>query len=137
MIRQGPIPLTVHAMSEPILAALFIAAPWLFGFDDVGAATAISIVAGLVVLLVGMSTNWKIAMVRKIPLVVHMALDFGLGIFLIASPFLFGFDDESPALIFFLVVGIALLLSALGTRWTPDSPVASPPRSRSSRATRA
>ncbi len=136
MMRQGPIPLTVHALSEPILAALLIAAPWLFGYDDVGAATAISIVAGLVVLLVGMSTNWKIAMVRKIPLAVHMALDFGLGIFLIASPFLFGFSDESPALIFFLVIGIALLLSALGTRWTLDSPVAAPPSSRSSRASR-
>jgi SPW repeat len=136
-MRQGPIPLTVHALAEPILAALFIAAPWLFGFDDIGAATAISIVAGLAVLLVGMSTDWKIAMVRKIPLPVHMALDFGLGVFLIASPFLFGFADESSALVFFLVLGIGLLLSALGTRWTPDSPVAAPPPSRSSRATRA
>lgn len=136
-MRQGPIPLTVHALSEPLLAALLIAAPWLFGFDDVGSATALSIVAGIVVLLVGMSTNWKIAMVRKIPLAVHMALDVGLGILLIASPFLFGFDDESPALVFFLVIGIALLLSALGTRWVSDSPVAAPPASRSSRATRA
>jgi len=136
MMRQGPIPLTVHALAEPFLAALFIAAPWFFGFDDVGAATAISIVAGVAVLLVGMSTNWKIAMVRKIPLPVHMALDFALGIFLIASPFLFAFSDESPALVFFLVVGIALLLSALGTRWTPDSPVAAAPGSRGSRASR-
>ena len=136
-MRQGPIPLTVHALAEPILAALFIAAPWLFGFDDIGAATAISIIAGLAVLLVGMSTDWKIAMVRKIPLPVHMALDFGLGVFLIASPFLFGFDNESAPLVFFLVMGIALLLSALGTRWAPDSPAAAPPPSRSSRATRA
>jgi hypothetical protein len=136
MMRQGPIPLTVHALSEPLLAALFIAAPWLFGFDDIGAATAISIVAGLVVLLVGMSTDWKIAMVRKIPLAVHMALDFGLGIFLIASPFLFGFDDESSALVFFLVLGIALLLSALGTRWVPDGPAPASPGSRGSRASR-
>ena len=137
MMRQGPIPLTVHALAEPFLAVLLIAAPWLFGFDDVGSATAISIVAGIAVLLVGMSTDWKIAMVRKIPLVAHMALDFGLGIFLVAAPFLFGFSDESPALVFFLVLGIALLLSALGTRWTPDSPVAAPPGSRSSRASRA
>jgi predicted lysophospholipase L1 biosynthesis ABC-type transport system permease subunit len=137
MMRQGPIPLTVHALAEPFLAALLIAAPWIFGFDDVGSATAISIVAGIAVLLVGMSTDWKIAMVRKIPLVAHMALDFGLGIFLVAAPFLFGFSDESGALPFFLVIGILLLLSALGTRWTRDSPVASPPRSRSSRATRA
>ena len=137
MMRQGPIPLTVHALAEPFLAVLLIAAPWIFGFDDVGSATAISIVAGIVVLLVGMSTDWKIAMVRKIPLVAHMALDFGLGIFLVAAPFLFGFSDESSALPFFLVIGILLLLSALGTRWTPDSPVARPPRSRSSRATRA
>ena len=136
MMRQGPIPLTVHALSEPLLAALLIAAPWLFGFDDIGAATAISIVAGLVVLLVGMSTDWKIAMVRKIPLAVHMALDFGLGIFLIASPFLFGFDDKSSALVFFLVLGIALLLSALGTRWVPDGPAAASPGSRGSRASR-
>lgn len=119
MLRQGPIPLAVHAALEPLIAALFIAAPFLFGFSDEGAPTAVSIVIGVAVLLVGMSTRWRISLVKVVPVRVHLIIDLVVAALLIASPFLFGFSDETAPTAFFLAMGVLELLAALGTRWTP------------------
>lgn len=117
-MRNGPIPLGVHAMAEPFLALLLVLAPFLFGFSDDDAATAVSIVAGVLVLLAGMTTNWRLSLVNWIPLPVHAMLDIGLGAALVASPFLFGFSDEAAPTIFFVLFGLAEVLASLATRWT-------------------
>jgi hypothetical protein len=137
MLRQGPIPRAVHGLLDYGYAVLLIAAPFLLGFSDEGAATAVSIVAGIVVLFGAAITKcFPTSVIKSLPVSGHLTLDFALVAALIASPFLFGFDDESSALVFFLVLGIALLLSALGTRWVPDGPAAASPGSRGSRASR-
>ncbi len=117
MLRQGPIPLSLHAASEPLLVALLIAAPFLFTFSDESAPTAIAIIAGLVILVVAMSTRWKLSLVKVIPVEVHALLDLGLGAFLIASPFIFGFSDVSEPTAFFIVFGIVEILATIGTAW--------------------
>jgi hypothetical protein len=121
MLRQGPISLTLHAAAEPLLAALFIAAPFLFGFSDQGAPTAVAIVVGLTVLVVAMSTCWRLSLIKVIPVAAHMVLDLALAAVVIASPFLFGFSDVSAPTAFFLVMGVLDLLAVLGTRWAPDA----------------
>jgi hypothetical protein len=130
MLRQGPISLTLHAMLEPLIAALLIAAPFLFGFSDAGAPTAVSIVLGVAVLIVGMSTRWRVSLVKAIPIPVHLTIDLIVGALLIASPFLFGFSDDGGPTAFFLIVGVAELLAALGTRWTTADAAAAPRRRR-------
>jgi hypothetical protein len=117
-MRNGPIPLAVHATVEPFVAILFIVAPFLLGFSDQSTPTAVSIVVGVAILVVGMSTNWKLSIVKVIPLPVHAALDLGLGAFLVAAPFLFGFSDESAPTIFFVLMGVGEVLASLATRWT-------------------
>ena len=120
MLRQGPIPLIVHGALEYVLGALLIAAPFLIGFSDVGSATALSIVAGVFVLLSGASTDGvPTSLVKVIPLGAHITLDYLLGALFIAAPFLFGFSDESAPTAFFIVLGVLALLIALGTRWRP------------------
>lgn len=104
---------------EPLIAALFIAAPFLLGFSDEGAPTAVSIVVGLLVLLLGMSTQWRLSLIKAVPLVAHAMIDLGTGAFLIATPFLFGFSDEGAPTAFFLVMGVGLVLATLATRWLP------------------
>lgn len=116
-MRNGPLPLAVHEALEPVLGILFIVAPFLLGFDDSTAATATSIVAGVLVLLVGMTTNWRLSLMKVLPLRVHALLDLGLGIALIASPFLFGFSDVAAATIFAVLMGAGLVLASLATRW--------------------
>ena len=117
MLRQGPIPLLVHAASEPFLVALLIAAPFLFGFSDMSAATAVSIIAGMAILVVAMSTRWKLSLVKVIAVEVHALLDLGMGAFLIASPFIFGFSDQSTPTAFFIAFGVLEILATLGTAW--------------------
>jgi hypothetical protein len=131
MLRQGPISLTMHAAAEPLLAALFIAAPFLFGFSGQGAPTAVSIVVGIAVLVVAMSTCWRLSLIKVIPVAAHMVVDLVVAAFVIASPFLFGFSDQTGPTAFFLVVGVLHLLAVLGTRWVPATgPGARPPRRR-------
>lgn len=120
-MRNGPIPLAVHATAEPFLALLFIAAPFVFGFSDDSAPTTLSILVGVAVLAAGLTTNWRIAIKRIIPLPVHALLDAGLGVFLVISPFVLDFSEASAPTLFFVLIGIALVLSAVGTRWTHDA----------------
>jgi hypothetical protein len=58
MPRNGAIALAVHAMIEPVVAALFIIAPFVLNFDDSTART-LSIAIGAIMRLVGMTTRWR------------------------------------------------------------------------------
>jgi hypothetical protein len=116
MLRQGPIPRFVHGVIEYLAGALFIAAPFLFDFQA-NAAVAVSIVAGVVVLVVAASTDGPTSLVNSIPLAAHLLLDYALAALLVASPFLFGFSNESAPTAFFIVLGVAHLLITIGTRF--------------------
>ncbi len=135
MMRQGPIPLFVHGAIEYLAAALFIAAPFLFSFDS-GAATALSIVVGVVVLAVAASTDGPTSLIDQIPRAAHVALDYVLVVLLIAMPFLAGFSDETAPTVFFIVLGVGHLLITIGTRFRSaeeDAPVAGPAAARAER----
>ena len=121
MFKRGPIPPLVHGLLDYLLAALLIAAPFLIGFDD-DAATALSIAAGVAVLLLGAFTAWTTGIVKSIPPVAHAMLDYAIAALLIALPFLAGFSDDGEASAFFVVVGVAGLLLTVATRFTPDRP---------------
>ena len=114
---RGPLPLRMHAMMEPLAAILVIAAPWIFGFNDVDSATTLSVIIGVAILLTGMSTRWRWSLVKLIPLRTHFMMDVGIAILLIAAPWIFGFGDEGGAARFFVIAGVLELGTALMTRW--------------------
>ena len=116
MLREGPLPRFVHGLLEYAAAALFLAAPFLLGFDS-GAATAASIVFGVLVLIVAATTEGPTSLIDQLPLSAHVALDYVLAVLLIALPFLAGFNDETEPTAFFVVVGVAHLLITIGTRF--------------------
>jgi uncharacterized membrane protein HdeD (DUF308 family) len=116
LIRLGSIPLVVHGLLEYVLGVLCIAAPFLFSFDSNGT-KALSVAIGTAILALGIVTAGPVGIVRSLPLDSHIVIDYVLAIFLIASPFVFGFTDDGPALAFFLVVGIAHLLLTILTRF--------------------
>lgn len=116
MLRQGPIPRSLHGMIEYAAGVLFIAAPFLFGFEA-SAAVALSIVAGVVVLVVAATTEGSSSLIDSIPISVHVVLDYALAAVLVAAPFLFGFSGESAPTAFFIVLGVAHLLITIGTRF--------------------
>ena len=116
MFKQGPIPAFVHGVLEYVAGALFIAAPFLFAFDS-DTATAVSIAAGVVVLVVAACTAMSTGLIKSIPVQAHVILDYLLALILIASPFLFGFDDDGTATAFFIVIGVVHLLLTIATRF--------------------
>lgn len=118
MLRQGPISLFVHGVAEYAAAVLFIAAPFLFGFDA-EAATAASIVLGVVVLVVTATSDFPTGLARTIPVTIHAVLDFVTAGFLIAAPFLFGFQNEGTPTAFFIALGVGHLLLTIATRFLP------------------
>ena len=120
MFKQGPVPAFVHGVIEYLAGALFIAAPFLFAFDD-DTATAVSIVAGVVILVVTASTALPTGLIKSIPVHAHAILDFALAAVLIAAPFLFGFSDDGTATAFFIVLGVVHLLLTIATRFVTEA----------------
>jgi hypothetical protein len=116
LLRRGSIPLVVHGLLEYALGALFIASSSLFSFDS-DAATVVSVLIGAVLLVMAALTDTPTALIRRLPLDSHIVLDYVVGLLTVASPFLFGFSDDSAALAFFLIVGIAHVFLTVVTRF--------------------
>jgi hypothetical protein len=119
MLRQGPVPVFLHGVLEYAAGILLIAAPFLFAFDE-DTATAVSIVAGVLLLVLTASTAIPTGMTKSIPIPAHVIADYLLAGLLIASPFLFGFDGDGTATAFFIVLGVVHLLVTIGTRFLAD-----------------
>jgi hypothetical protein len=115
-MRDGPIPLVAHGFIEYVGGALFVALPFLLGYDS-GAATALSIVIGVAMIGLAASTDGPTSLVNQIPRAAHVALDYVLVVVLIALPFLAGFSGETAPTVVFIVVGVAHLLITIGTRF--------------------
>ena len=119
MFKQGPVPAFVHGVVEYLAAILFIAAPFIFDFDE-DSAIAISVVVGVVVLIIAACTHWRTGLIDTISVHAHAMLDYVLAIFLIASPFIFGFDDDGTAAAFFIILGVFHLLLTIATRFVGE-----------------
>ena len=130
---RGPLPLRAHQALEPFAALVLIAAPWIFGFSENDMATPLSVIAGVLLAVTGMSTRWRMSLVKLIPLRTHFMMDVGLAVALIAVPFIAGFSDDGGATRFFVIAGALELGTALMTRWDEREEFR-PERSRSSSA---
>jgi hypothetical protein len=136
-MKRGLLSLDAHAMVEPLLVIVFIAAPWIFGFSDVDDAKTISIVIGVLVGLTSMATKWRYSLVKLVPIRMHMMADIGLSAVWIVSPFVFGFSDNGAATRFMIIAGLLELGATLMTRWDPAGEVESSRSRGGSRAARA
>jgi hypothetical protein len=131
MFKEGPFPAFLHGLVEYIAGALFIALPLLLNYES-GAAKAASIVIGVLLIAVAASTDWGLSLNNQIPKPAHFALDWILAAVLIASPFLFGFSDESTPTAIFIAAGVLHILLTIGTRFGPKPDAQRAARSKSS-----
>ena len=118
MLRQGPIPVSVHGLIEYVAGVAFVVAPFLIDYES-DAATAVSIVVGLAILAIAAATDGPTSLVDAIPVSAHVVLDYVLAVLLVALPFLAGFSDETEPTAFFIALGVAHLLITIGTRFRP------------------
>jgi hypothetical protein len=89
-----------------------------FSFDS-DVATVVSILLGAGVIVMGFVTEAPTGVTRTLPIASHVVLDYVLSLFLLVSPFLFGFTDDTNATAYFIVVGVGFLLLTLATRYRP------------------
>lgn len=116
MLREGPIPRFLHGIVEYLLGLVFVAAPFLFGFDE-DVAVGLSLLVGLGFLGFAACTEGPTGMVNQISLTIHVIADYAIVVLLIAAPFLFGFTGEAASTAFFLIMGIGFLMMCIGTRF--------------------
>ena len=111
------IPTRLHAPLDYIVGVALIAAPWIFQFSDVTAATALSVVLGIGLIAYSLFTNYELGVWRTFPMSVHNLFDIAAGALLAASPWLFGFaDDGANAWAPFVVVGLAAIFLGVTTK---------------------
>src|SRR3954471_2615748 len=119
MVKQGPIPAFVHGLYEYLAGLALVVAPLALGYGS-GAATAVSIILGVLVIFLAATTSSSTSLVNQVSLPAHIILDYVLVVVLIASPFLFGFSDETTPTAIFIGAGIFHLLVSIGTRYRKD-----------------
>jgi hypothetical protein len=110
------IPTKFHAPLDYIVGVALIAAPWIFQFSDVTAAAVVSIVLGLGLIAYSLLTDYELGVWKVAPMAVHNLIDVVAGAFLAASPWIFGFADESANVWMpHVVVGLAAIFLGLTT----------------------
>jgi hypothetical protein len=111
------IPTRLHAPLDYIVGAALIAAPWIFQFSEHTAATVVPIVLGIGLIAYSLFTDYELGVWRVFPMSVHNLYDVGAGAFLAASPWIFGFADETANVwVPYVVVGIAAVGLGLTTK---------------------
>jgi uncharacterized membrane protein HdeD (DUF308 family) len=110
------IPTKFHAPLDYIVGAALIAAPWIFQFSEHKAATVVPIVLGVGLIAYSLFTNYELGVWKVASMAVHNVIDVVAGTVLAASPWLFGFADESANVWTpHLVVGLAAIFLGLTT----------------------
>ncbi|MBC5772592.1 SPW repeat protein [Pontibacter sp. KCTC 32443] len=113
------IPTRFHGILDYIVGIFMIIAPWVLDFSDNDAATWTMVIAGILVLAQTVMTDFEVGLIRRIPMQSHLMVDFGLGVLLALSPWLFGFADRiySPH----LILGVFSILASLTTHRVPST----------------
>lgn len=88
------IPTRIHGMIDYATGVLLLAAPYLFGFADGSAAQWVPMLLGIATIGASLMTRYELGVYGLIPMPMHLMLDGATAIFLIASPWLFGFADR-------------------------------------------
>lgn len=111
-----------HTIIGIVVGLALLVAPWLFGFaEEGGAAVMVPIYVGIFILLSELTTTSPVSLVKLVPMKVHIMLDVVTGLFLLASPWLFGFADlEANAWVPHVIVGILVAGYALVTNTSDE-----------------
>jgi SPW repeat len=111
------IPTKFHAPLDYVVGVALIAAPWIFQFSEHTAATVVPVVLGIGLIAYSLLTDYELGVWKVAPMAVHNLIDVVAGALLAASPWLFGFADETANVrVPHLVVGLAAIFLGLTTK---------------------
>jgi hypothetical protein len=119
------IPTKVHGALDYIVGIALIFAPMIFGFSEVGgAAVIIPVVLGIGLILYSLFTKYEWGVVKVLGMPYHLIVDVIAAVFLLLSPFIFGFSDQPMNVwVPHVVVGIAVILVVLFSQTQPGASI--------------
>lgn len=112
------IPTRFHGILDYIVGIFMITAPWVLDFSDNDAATWTIVIAGVLVLLQTIMTDFEVGLIRRIPMKSHLTMDFILGLALAVSPWVLNFDER--VYMPHLIIGVFSMLASLTTHRVPS-----------------
>jgi hypothetical protein len=118
VLHQGPIPRFAHSIVEYVAGVFLVVAPFLFDYS--GGPTAVSIVAGVLLIFLAAVSEGPLGLVPQIAVGTHAVLDLLLSGLFIAAPFIFSFSDEGAPTAVFISGGVVYLLISVGTRYLKE-----------------
>ena len=113
-----PISARVHGVLDYAAAAAFLNAPMVFGFKHTTASVLAYWLCGIHLLLTG-CTDFPPGAFRWIGFRTHGAIELLAGLFVLISPWIFGFGAQTAARNFFVVMGLIIVVIAALTDYSP------------------
>jgi len=115
-------------MLDYIVGIILLLAPSIFRFGGTGAASRVFIIAGIAALVYSVFTNYELGLIKVLPFKAHLTLDTLNGLFLLLSPWLFGFADQikGPHIVFGLIELGAVVLTGTARSEHPTTPPGAP-----------
>lgn len=99
------IPKFYHGVLDYMSGLLLLAAPNLFGFAEIGGATAwVPRIVGLMILLQALMTDYELGVMKVIPIAMHLMADYAIGAVLLVAPFILGISSKSTSATVLLVM---------------------------------
>ena len=83
-----------HGYIDYLVGVILMANPWVLNFHKGGAETWIPVSFGAATLLYSLLTDYEPGASPRIPMHIHLILDFVGGLLLAVSPWLFKFSDD-------------------------------------------
>lgn len=108
----------VHGILDYLVGILLIASPWILNFADGGAKMWIPIILGASAVVYSLLTNYQLGVFKTLSMKTHLTLDLLSGIFLAASPWIFGFADT--VYMPHLILGLLEVGASLMTKIQPE-----------------
>ena len=112
------IPTRVHGVLDYLTAGVLIAAPSLLSVRQNGMQRWLPIALGVGTIGYSLLTDYELGLFKVIPMPVHLALDAANGALLAASPWLFGFAEETASP--HLALGLFEIAVTACSQPTPD-----------------
>ncbi len=116
------LPTKIHGALDYLVGIALIAAPMLFGFQDVGGmAVYLPMILGIGLILYSIFTNYEWGLIKVLSMPYHLVIDFIAAALLAGSPWLFGFyTEEWNAWVPHVVVGVVVILVVVVSKTQPE-----------------
>lgn len=123
------LPTKIHGILDYLVGVALILAPNIFQFASVGgAAVWVPRVLGVGLIAYSLVTRYEWGVLKVVSMPYHLMIDAVAAIVLAASPFIFGFNNQSAnAWLPHVVVGITVLLVVLVSKTRPGARSATSP----------